>query len=107
MSKPRAKMTKGERAKQFMPFSALKGLSEALAEKEKVYVEKTELSEDMANELEEKLRKIGIGAMASITYFDNGEYLKVNGKVAKIDIDNRQIQIVNNKIKFEDILIIE
>lgn len=29
-SKPRKKMTKSERAKQFMPFSALTGLEEAL-----------------------------------------------------------------------------
>lgn len=34
-SKPRAKMPVSERAKQFMPFAALKGLPEALEKKEK------------------------------------------------------------------------
>jgi len=35
-SKPRHKMPIEERAKQFMPFAALKGLPEALAAKEKI-----------------------------------------------------------------------
>lgn len=34
-SKPREKMPISERAKQFMPFAALKGLPEALEKKEK------------------------------------------------------------------------
>lgn len=34
-SKPRTKMPVAERAKQFMPFAALKGLPEALAEVER------------------------------------------------------------------------
>lgn len=41
--KPKIKMTTADRAKQFMPFSALKGLEEALKEKEK------EKSEQMKN----------------------------------------------------------
>lgn len=41
-------MTRQQRAKQFMPFDAMKGLKEALAEREERHsrVEKRELSED-------------------------------------------------------------
>ena len=35
--RPKQKMTTEERAKQFMPFSALKGLAEVLKEKEKIF----------------------------------------------------------------------
>ena len=42
----RAKMDIETRAKQFMPFDALKGYKEAIKEKQKVIVEKKELSED-------------------------------------------------------------
>ena len=42
----RAKMSQADRAKQFMPFSALKGFEEALREKEKLVVEKICLSEE-------------------------------------------------------------
>lgn len=49
-SKPKHKMPIEDRAKQFMPFAALKGLPDALAAKEKITVPKTELSEEMAEE---------------------------------------------------------
>ena len=48
----RAKMDRAERAKQFMPFAALKGYEEALREKEKIVVPRIELSEEMKEELE-------------------------------------------------------
>ena len=43
-------MAAADRAKQFLPFAALKGLPEALAKKERVAVPKIVLSEDMAGE---------------------------------------------------------
>ena len=55
-SKPKQKMPIEERAKQFMPFSALKGLEEALASKEKIIVPKKELTQDYAEELNLKLK---------------------------------------------------
>lgn len=47
----RAKMSREERAKQFMPFAALKGYPDALRKKEKIVVPKMELSEDYEEEL--------------------------------------------------------
>ena len=41
-------MTREDRAKQFMPFAALKGYPEALAKKEKIIVSKVEVSEEYA-----------------------------------------------------------
>lgn len=43
-----------DRAKQFMPFAALKGLPDALAAKEKVTVPGIELSEEAEKKLEEE-----------------------------------------------------
>lgn len=48
--KEKHRMSTKDRAKQFMPFSALKGLEEALAEKEKIVVSKIEPSEDSATD---------------------------------------------------------
>ena len=53
--RPRTKMSIENRAKQFMPFAALKGLPDALAAKEKIVVEKIELSSDMEEELDRKI----------------------------------------------------
>ena len=54
-SKPKHKMPIEDRAKQFMPFAALKGLPDALAAKEKITVPKVELSEEMAEESGRKI----------------------------------------------------
>lgn len=53
-SKPKHKMPIEDRAKQFMPFAALKGLPDALAAKEKVTVPGIELSEEAEKKLEEE-----------------------------------------------------
>ena len=55
-NRPRPRMAAADRAKQFLPFAALKGLPEALAKKERVAVPKIVLSEDMAEELDQKIQ---------------------------------------------------
>ena len=54
-SKPRHKMPIEDRAKQFMPFAALRGLPDALAAKEKVTAPQVELSEETAEEPDRKI----------------------------------------------------
>ena len=51
-------VNKSDRPRQFMPFDALKGYKEAIKEKQKVIVEKKELSEDDAIMLSRKLNEI-------------------------------------------------
>ena len=45
-------MSRENRAKQFMPFAALKGLEEALEKKEKIVVPKAELCDDYKEQLD-------------------------------------------------------
>ena len=103
-SKPKHKMPIEDRAKQFMPFAALKGLPDALAAKEKITVPKVELSEEMAEELDRKMHELTKGIIASVVYFHRDEYIKITGMVARIDETGRLLQIVNTKIPFDDIL---
>lgn len=100
-------MPVSDRAKQFMPFSALKGLDEALRAKEKIVVPKVELSPEMAEELDYKMHLLEKGKMVTVIYFSNGEYVKVTGLVARINETSRVIQIVNTKFRFDDILDID
>lgn len=97
-------MPVADRAKQFMPFAALKGLPEALAAKEKITVPKITLSPEMAEELDRKMHLLQKGNMATVIYFHENEYLKITGMVARIDATCRLLQIVNTKILFDDIL---
>ena len=97
------KMDRDNRAKQFMPFDALKGFREALAERERIVVPKRELSEEMKQELDltfHKLKKLDI---VNVQYFENGEYVMVTGVVSKIDESGRFLIIVDTKIAFDDI----
>ena len=100
-------MPVSDRAKQFMPFSALKGLDEALKAKEKIVVPKVELSPEMAEELDYRMYLLEKGKIATVVYFNKDEYLKTTGMVARIDETSRILQIVNTKIQFDDILDID
>ena len=105
MNRPRVKMPISERAKQFAPFSPLKGLQRALSQKERlrVLVKKREVSEDMAAENDRALHIARPGMMADAIYFNNGEYIRRRGLVAKIDAKKRIIRIVETEISFDDL----
>lgn len=81
------------RAKQFMPFDALKGLQEALREKEIEYEEKIELSEDSIVELENKFNRIENGSYVTIKYYKNRKYINSSGIVTKIDLIRKKIEL--------------
>ena len=102
-SKSRQKMPISERAKQFAPFSALKGLPEALKKMEKIVVPKRELTEERLTELNRALNQIKRGMMVTAIYFSEGEYLQITGLVARHDIQNQKLQIVDTVIPFADL----
>ena len=102
----RSKMSVENRAKQFMPFAALRGLPEALALKEKVIVEKMELTDDMAEELDYVMKELQTGMMVTVIYFCKDEYLKKTGVVSRLDKTVRVLQVVECKIRFDDLLMI-
>ena len=91
------------RAKQFMPFAALKGYEEALRAKEKIVVARIELSEEKKEELNRKMQQIHKNDMITVVYFSQGEYLQMEGRVSGIDITARVLKVVNTRIAFSDI----
>jgi len=99
----KVKIKMENRAKQFVPFAALKGYDEALRAKEKIVVEKIELSEEKKAELDYKIQQIQKNDMVTVVYFLKDEYIKLEGMVSRIDIDARVLKIVNTKIPFDDI----
>lgn len=95
------------RAKQFMPFAALKGYEEALRAKERIVVEKIELSEERKAELDFKLHQIHKRDMITVVYFDKDEYVRLEGMVSRLDVDARILKVVNTKIDFDNIYELE
>lgn len=96
-------MSRQDRAKQFMPFAALKGYPEALKKKEKIIVPKAEFSEEYKEKLDQKLRQVKKNDIITAIYYHNGECVKVEGMVSRIDDTSRILKIVNTRIPFDDL----
>lgn len=99
-------MPYSERAKQFSPFSALKGLDEALTAKEKIRVPRKILSDEAAQELNSRLVSLQRGQIVTVVYYEPNEqeYLQLTGMIAKIDEYKRILQIVSQKIPFDELI---
>jgi hypothetical protein len=94
-----------ERAKQFAPFDALKGLKEALAEKEyeNEKLQRRELSEEEFEEIQSAILKLQKGDIIEVTCFENGYYITVKGALVKKDLIFRYLIVGDGRIAFEDI----
>ncbi len=103
MENKRRKMDREIRAKQFMPFDALKGFREAMAEKERIIVPKRDLSDEQKEELGRKIRQIQKKDIITVEFFQNRQYMRVTGMVTRIDDASRVLEIVNTRIAFTDI----
>lgn len=99
-----ANMTNIERAKQFLPFNALRGYYTLVKEKEKIIEKKKNLSEDELDRLEIEFEKIKVGMMVRIKYYNIDHYEIIEGMVSKIDLIFRKIRIVKKEILIDDII---
>lgn len=97
-------MPNNDRAKQFMPFDALRGLREAYRAKERIKVEKVYLTEAELAKLADKLTKLQKEMMIKIVHFSLDEYIETHGIVTKVNLDQRYVTIVKEKISFDNIV---
>lgn len=93
------------RAAQFLPFDALKGLSEELRKREERHtrVEKVELSEEETADLNDKLCLLTGGDRVEITFYYKGHYLTIEGDVVKMVPQMHYLTIGQTNIPFDDI----
>ena len=98
-------MPVAERAKQFMPFAALRGLPEALAEKEKVRVPRRVLSDEQMEILNQKLLRLCRGEIVTVVYYDETErtYRQLTGVVTRVEAHRCLLQIGQASIAFGDL----
>lgn len=109
MGKIRAKMPQSQRAKQFAPFDAVVGLRQALKEKEKIRIPKSELFDDRIEEINNTLKSINNGDKVFVVYYNSSEqeYLTVTEKVKKINPEAKSLILETVDIKFKDIYLLE
>ena len=98
-------MPRKERAKQFAPFDALKGLQNALRLKEYEHdqIIKGELSEDQIEEISRVILELNNGDVVEVKYFFDGYFKNINGQV-QLDIQNKNIIVENTTISFDSIV---
>lgn len=96
--------TRASRAQIFQSFDSLKGFREILKVKERVIVPKKILSEDDLAELDYMVHQIKVGMMIRVTYYDNNQYVQIEGIVSKLNLDTKMIQIVKTKLDLINII---
>lgn len=92
-----------DRARQFMPFSPLKGYYDLIEKCEMIKEPKIELTDDMREMLSQKLNKIEKGIMVKVKYYDVDSYLEMEEMVSNIDRVYNNLTVIKTVIKFEDI----
>ena len=93
-----------DRAKQFLPFEALKGFKEAIRMIENKGDTKKELSEDNKNDINSILKKLDKGNRVKVKYYYLTEYIEVISNFLKIDEINKVLYLKDTKINIEDII---
>lgn len=114
-SSKRKKMLVADRAKIFMPFSALTGLDDLIAEKQKITTERVILSEERKMELDQLLEQC-IREDVTVQFFvkdekasqeqekEVGTYERLQGTLQKVDFVSKTLTIEDVIVHLEDII---
>ena len=98
-------MTREQRAKQFQPFDAMKGLQEALRDREERHlrVEKHEISEEEMEYNSIVLSKLVKGSKVKMSYYRHFHDVVRSGTIDAINYPYRFLILDDEKIFFDDI----
>ena len=99
--------TGNNRARQFMPFMALKGYFDLCREKERVAEPRHELTEEEALALSERVASLRKGHMVRVRAYDGTGYVSIQGIVTEVVPALRFMRVVRRQIDFDDILSID
>lgn len=108
ISAKRARMSMGDRAAQFSAFAALSGYGDAVAETARLteaerYLDESE-QEALGRQLSFLAERIHTRPSVTVTYFlpdcrkTGGAYLRVTGRILRIDEYNRQLTLEDGTV---------
>ncbi len=107
------KMARGDRAKIFAPFAALKGFEESVHARETRYIPRPELCDDRAEQLDRRLRSLKSGDTVTVTWFQRlkledgvelGEYRVSTGGYLAMHPDSGLLILTTAHIPTADIV---
>ena len=96
-----------DRAKQFSPYAALRGLDEIVAKKRELTDEKRELSEEECAVISKRLSELERGMAVSLKYYRKDRYIPFKGTVEAIDKVFKNMRLGGVTVSFADISEIE
>ena len=98
-------MTREQRAKQFMPFDAMKGLQEALADREERHsrVERRDVSDEAAEQISAVLSKLVKGDRVRLEYYRAFHDVTREGRITALSPVFKYLVLDGEKIFFDDI----
>lgn len=98
-------MTRQERAKQFMAFDAMKGLSEALRDREERHsrVEKHDISDEAIEANSRVISVLTRGMRVRMEYYRAFHDIVGEGRITEVSIPFKFLKLDGEKVLFEDI----
>ena len=102
-------MTRQQRAKQFQPFDAMKGLQEALRDREERHCreERREISEEAQEANSAVLARLRRGSVVHIEYYRAFHDVEKTAAVSAVSIPFRWLLLGEEKVFFDDIYAVE
>lgn len=100
-------MTRLERARQFMPFVALKGFEGLIRETENTPEEKRELSDSQVKEINDALLLLVLGDDVTVTYYDGEGYRTLRGILTGLSPEKKTLSVFKETVPFSALYKIE
>ena len=97
------RMSRLQRAKQFMPFAALKGFETLLSAVARPKEARVELSEDQLEELNRTIQSLVEGDFVRVLYYTGYCYTELVGTIEAIGKPAHSLSIESVAIAFKDI----
>lgn len=101
---PHAARQHADRARQFMPFAALKGYRDMARARERTAQPRHELTEEEAAALSRTVGALKARDLVDVVCYEHGAYRTVRGTVAAVDEASRTISVAGRQLAFEDVL---
>ena len=98
-------LTREERAKLFAPFDAMKGLKEALRDREERHsrVARHEISEEQAEENSRVILKLERGMTVEVYCHHAFHDVIIRGRVTGLDLARKMLSLDGENILFDDV----
>lgn len=109
----RPAMSRGDRAKIFAPFAALRGFEESAHAREKTLIPRPSVAEDRAEQLDRRIRALRRGDTVTLTVFEPersasqgelGRLRTVTGTLLTIDPVNLNLLLTTGKVPISQVL---